>query len=152
PDAAAFRAAVEELIAALGMKGSGEDASAYLHGLYADRIAAERDESKQDVLSGTLDEETSSASLPGEVKSAPAPAPAEEEDDAANEETLPADGVAVRRVTGEGPRQHTTSLVVPPLESSRWRRFAALAAAVLLLGGATTAAALYARARHQAAP
>ncbi|HVE86337.1 MAG TPA: serine/threonine-protein kinase [Myxococcales bacterium] len=153
PDAAAFRAAIEQLLATLGLSGTPRDVAAYLHELYADRIAAEQDESRQDVLWGALDEERSSATLPP---------PDQEDDDEADttanpgaedpssEETLPADGAQVRFVAAGTGAPHTTSMAAVP-ESPRWRRLAAVAAAVLLLGGATTAAALYARARHHAA-
>jgi serine/threonine-protein kinase len=148
PDAAAFRAAIEAFIAAQGLKGSQQDVAGYLRAVYADRIVAERDEARQDVLWGTLDEEKSAAPLPPGTKPGPLVV-RDDEDTGSSEETLPADGAGVRLVGG-GPRQHTTSLAVPQVPDARWRRFAALAAAVLLLGGATTAAALYARARHHA--
>jgi len=148
PDAAAFRGAVEAFIAAQGLEGSRQDVADYLRDLYADRIVAEQDESRQDVLWGALDEEPSAATLPPEVKPGPLRPPRPEEEDPSAEETLPADGAGVR-VVGGGPRQHTTSLAVPAVPDSRWRRLAAIGAALLLLGGATTAAALYARSRHE---
>jgi len=157
PDASALRAAVEEFIAARGLAGTQADASAYLHSLYADRIAAERDEARQDVLQGALEEEQSSASLPGNLKPGQLPPDDEEttshpqEAVAENEETLPADGAGVRMIA-DGPRVHTTSLAARRDDPGRWRRLAAMAAAVLLLGGATTAAALYVRSRQQAPP
>jgi hypothetical protein len=153
PDAAAFRAAIEAFIAAQGLKGTQQDVVDYLRGLYADRIVAERDESRQNVLWGTLDEEPSSASLPPDVKPGPVAAVAafarDEEDTLSSEVTLPAEGAGIRMIGG-GPRPHTTAINVPQVPSGRWRIVAAVAAAVLLLGGATTAAALYARSRQHA--
>src|SRR5262249_11391077 len=142
-------------ITSQGLPGSEEDASAYLHLLYADRIAAEQDEARQDILTGTLEEEGSSATLPRNVRTGPIARQEEEEagNDASNEETVPAAGGGVRFVQlGDAARPGTSSISITPERPPRWRRFAAVAAAVLLLGGATTVAALYARSRHQAAP
>ena len=148
PDAAAFRAAIEELLTALGLAGTARDVSAYMHELYADRIAAEHDERQQDMLSGELDDERSSATLPQPVKTGPLAA--DRDEDSTIEQTLPADGADVRFAEGAPEVRLTASFAAVPEPPSRWRRIAAVVAAILLLGGATTAAALYARARQAA--
>src|SRR5262249_27369067 len=56
PNASSMRDAIEAFIGLTGVSASRPDVAAYLGTLYAERIAAEKDESKQNLLWGTFEE------------------------------------------------------------------------------------------------
>lgn len=151
PDAAAFQAGIEDFLAHAGLPGARSDVSSFLRGLYADRIAAEQDEERQDVLHGALDEERSGATMPGDI---------------ANEITAEPTGEPTRELSGEPtvkspPERRTRSAdrqarhtavasrpLPPKPRSSRRRRVAVAVGLAALLAGATAAAALYVQAHR----
>jgi serine/threonine protein kinase len=152
PDAAAFQGAIEELLArSPGLAGTRSDVSAFLESLYADRIASEQDEKRQDVLWGALDEERSGATFPGDLRTSPTAGDGDE--GPTLEPSLEPQPPPPPRRGPDLQARHTAVAARPPLPKPRSnrRRVAVAVGLAALLAGATAAAALYVQSHRPAA-